>query len=156
DWLAPDAVSELAERPDAESHSDDYRRSPHGRFGQAEAEALGEIAGHPNHDSVIAEVLEGTQDGDSNRYPAYLSILHQQMKRVLLSGGMLLDENLRLVERSTDDEGHNGGQKADQEHAPPTDHWEQHRGNERGQQNSRLPSQCHIGGHSGALARWPS
>jgi hypothetical protein len=55
--FAADSVSELTERPDATGHAQNRHRRPHAGLGEAEAEALCEIARHPNHDPVIGEVF---------------------------------------------------------------------------------------------------
>ncbi len=77
DGLSADPVGELPERPDAAGHAENCHRGPHAGLGEAEAVDPREITGHPDHDPVVAEVLDRTEDADSKGRPECLRILYQ-------------------------------------------------------------------------------
>ena len=63
------------------------------------------------------------------------------MKRVFFLSCVLFDEDVRLMERAANDEGHECRQQADQEHASPANYREKYWRDQRGKENSGLPSE---------------
>jgi hypothetical protein len=113
------------------------------------------VSEKPDHDPVVAEVLDRTQNHDAEARARGTAVRDEQAECVGLRLRCALHERFRLVQRVAHRPREHCRQHADQEHPAPADVHQQERRQQRGQQHTGLPAERDVARHACALARRP-